>query len=145
MRPNGGRPLARAFSPLTLRWTETWGYSPQRAKAARRGRRFAPGQDRARLQRAERCLVVGQFGNRAFPQGPRSSGFKGRNGAAEQAGAKSWQCPESVPQRLRPDCKCGVYGTDKSVPFLKAGFSAQPTKPRPFKTVKLSRAFFKRS
>jgi len=29
---------------------------------------------------------------------------------------------KSVPQRLKPYCKCGVYGTDESVPLSKTGF-----------------------
>jgi hypothetical protein len=31
---------------------------------------------------------------------------------------------ESVPQLLKPYCKGGAYGTDKSVPLSKTGFSA---------------------
>jgi hypothetical protein len=31
---------------------------------------------------------------------------------------------ERVPQRLKPDCKSGVYGTAEAVPLSKTSFSA---------------------
>jgi hypothetical protein len=46
----------------------------------------------------------------------------GVTSGAEEAAERVASANGSVPQRLKLYCKCSVYGTDKSVPFRKAGF-----------------------
>ncbi len=42
----------------------------------------------------------------------------------EDAAEEVIRSGQEGPQRLKPDCKCGTYGTDKSVPLTKTDFSA---------------------
>jgi phosphoribosyl 1,2-cyclic phosphodiesterase len=51
------------------------------------------------------------------------------SGDPEEAAERVASTNESVPQRLNPDSKCSVYGTDKSVPLSKTSFSADPEAP----------------
>ncbi len=43
---------------------------------------------------------------------------------AEESAEKVLRQNKSVPQRLKPRCKCGTYGTGKPVPLTKPSFSA---------------------